>query len=228
MRWNWLPEYALDLAQGVLLTLELMGLSLVLGFALALPLGLAQAAGPKWLAWPARAFCTVIRGTPLLIQLWLIYYGIGSLFPSIPGIRDTMIWPLLRDAFPYAVLAFTLSVAGYEGEVMRGGFAAVPKGEREAGSALGLSKFQVFRLIWLPRAIRKVLPVLGGELILTLKATPLAATITIYEVYGVTSIIRQETYRIYEPLLLLAGIYLCLTFVIVTIFRQIENRVPGT
>jgi len=193
---------------------------------LAIPIGLVQVTGPRWLAVLARSFCTVIRGTPLLIQLWLLYYGLGSLFPLVPGIRESFLWPVLRDAFPYAVLAFSLSVAGYEGEVMRGAFKSVPKGELEAARAFGMSRFTVLRRIWLPRALQNVLPTLAGEFVLTLKATPLAATITVFDVYGVGSIVRQETYRIYEPLLLVAGIYILLTAIIVLLFRWLENRVP--
>jgi polar amino acid transport system permease protein len=144
----------------------------------------------------------------------------------IPEIRESFLWPLLRDAFPYAVLAFTLSVAGYEGEVLRGAFKSVPKGELEAARAFGMSRFTVLRRIWLPRALQNVLPTLAGEFVLTLKSTPLAATITVFDVYGVGSIVRQETYRVYEPLLLVAGIYICLTAVIVVLFRWLENRVP--
>ena len=227
MRWDWISEYSVRLVEGVWLTIELMALAIFFGMALAIPLGLVQVTGPRPLAWIAKGFCTVVRGTPLLIQLWLIYYGVGSLFAFIPGIRETMIWPLLRDAFPYAVVAFSISVAGYEGEVMRGAFRSVPKGQLEAARAAGMKPFTILRRIWLPQALQNVFPTLAGEFILTLKATPLAATITVFEVYGVTSIVRQETYRIYEPLLLLAFIYLCLTGVLVLTFRYFENRIPA-
>lgn len=226
MQWYWVPEYLPKFLDGLIITLQLLSVSIIIGMALAIPIGLVQVTGPRWLAWPARAFCTVIRGTPLLIQLWLLYYGLGSLFPLVPGIRDTFMWPVLRDAFPYAVLAFSLSVAGYEGEVMRGAFKGVPKGELEAARAFGMSRFTTLRRIWLPRAFQNVLPTLAGEFVLTLKATPLAATITVFDVYGVSSIVRQETYRVYEPLLLVAGIYIALTAVIVVLFRWLENRVP--
>ena len=226
MQWYWLPDYAWQFAEGIWLTIQLLGLSLFFGMLLAIPIGLVQVTGPWPLALLARAFCTVIRGTPLLIQLWLVYYGLGSLFPFIPGLRESFLWPVLREAFPYAIFAFSLSVAGYEGEVMRGAFLGVPKGELEAAKASGMRPFTILRRIWLPRALQNVFPTLSGEAILTLKATPLAATITIFEAYGVSSIVRQETYRIYEPLLLLAGIYLCLTGVLVLFFRYMENRIP--
>ena len=114
MRWDWLPNYY-DLAlAGIWRTIWILVVTGVLGFMLAVPLGLAQAAGPWWLAWPAKAFCTVIRGTPLLLQLWLLYYGLGSLFPQYPWIRQSWLWPYLRQAWPYAVLALTLSTGGYD------------------------------------------------------------------------------------------------------------------
>jgi len=226
MQWYWVPEYLPKFFDGIVVTLQLLSVSIILGMMLAIPIGLVQVTGPRWLAIPARAFCTVIRGTPLLIQLWLLYYGLGSLFPLIPEIRNSFLWPILRDAFPYAVLAFTLSVAGYEGEVMRGAFKSVPKGELEAARAFGMGRFTLLRRIWLPRALQNVLPTLAGEFVLTLKSTPLAATITVFDVYGVGSIVRQETYRVYEPLLFVAAIYICLTAFIVLFFRWLEGRVP--
>jgi polar amino acid transport system permease protein len=120
MNWEWLPHYIPLLIHGLYLTLVLLVSSVVIGGILAVPIGLVQVTGPWYLKLPAKAFCSFIRGTPLLIQLWLIYYGIGSLFPGIPGIRTSFLWPVLREGFYYAVLAFSLSFAGYEGEVMRG------------------------------------------------------------------------------------------------------------
>jgi len=226
VEWYWIPDYAVPFLHGLWLTTALVGLSVCFGMVLAIPIGLVQVTGPRSIAWIAHAFCTVIRGTPLLIQLWLIYYGLGSLFPDVPGIRESFLWPVLREAFPYAVFAFTLSVAGYQGEVLRGAFRGVPRGELEAARAFGMRSFTVLRRVWLPRALQNVFPTLAGEMVLVLKATPLAATITVVEVYGVSTLVRQETYRIYEPLLLLAAIYLCLTAVIVVAFRWAENRTP--
>lgn len=226
MRWDWLPRYSGRLVEGVGTTLWLLFLTSVLGFLLAVPLGLAQAAGPVWLSAPARMFCTVIRGTPLLLQLWLLYYGLGSLFAYWPEIRQSWAWPYLRSAWPYGVLALTLSFAGYEGEVMRGAFAGVPKGELEAGRAYGMSPLTVFRRIWLPRAIHRALPTLAGETVLQLKATPLVATITVVDVYAIISRVRQDTYLTYEPLLLLALIYMILTGILVLAFRWLEAKVP--
>jgi polar amino acid transport system permease protein len=212
--------------QGLWRTIWILAVTCALGFLLAIPLGLAQAAGPWYLAAPARAFCTAIRGTPLLLQLWLLYYGLGSLFPQYPWIRESELWPYLRQAWPYAVLALTLSFAGYEGEVMRGAFKGVPQGQLEAARAFGMTRFKVFRRIWLPQAIQRALPTLGGETVLQLKATPLVATITVVDIFAVSSRVRQDMFIIYEPLLLLAVVYLMITGLIVLVFRVLERRIP--
>ncbi|CAB1082208.1 ABC transporter, permease protein (cluster 3, basic aa/glutamine/opines) [Olavius algarvensis Delta 1 endosymbiont] len=226
MRWYWLPNYYGALLAGIWKTLLILGATCFLGFLLAVPIGLVQVTGPRPLARLSQGFCTIIRGTPLLLQLWLLYYGLGSLFPQIPQIRDTFLWPYLREAWPYGVLSLTLSFAGYEGEVMRGAFAGVPHGELEAARSYGMKPFTMLRRIWLPRAVHRALPTLNGEVVLQLKATPLVATITVIDVYAVISKIRQDTYVIYEPLLLLSLIYLCLTGILVAIFRYFENRIP--
>lgn len=228
LNWTWLAEakYQALLLRGIWNTVWILVVTMVLGMLLAIPLGLAQAAGPWWLAVPARAFCGVIRGTPLLLQLWLLYYGLGSLFPSIPWIRQSDLWPILRQAWPYAVLALSLSVAGYEGEVMRGAFKGVPHGQLEAAKAMGMPRFTIFRRIWLPQALQRVLPTLSGETVLQMKATPLVATITVVDIYAVSSRIRQDTFVVYEPLLLLALVYMAIAGLIVLMFHWFERRVP--
>jgi len=227
LRWDWLPQYAGALVAGVGVTLAMLASTSILGFCLAVPIGLVQVTGPWWLRLPARGFCTVIRGTPLLLQLWLLYYGLGSLFPQFPEIRQSFLWPYLREAWPYGVAALTISFAAYEGEVMRGAFAGVPPGELEAARAYGMSRWKLFRRIWLPRAVHRALPTLNGETVLQLKSTPLVATITVIDAYAVISKVRQVTYLTYEPLLLLALIYLVLTALLVAGFRYFENRIPN-
>lgn len=229
MRWDWLanPVYQKLLLQGIWRTIWLTVVTMAIGMVLAIPIGLAQAAGPWYLAMPARAFCSVIRGTPLLMQIWLLYYGLGSLFPSIPGIRDSFLWPILRQAWPYAVVALSLSVAGYEGEVMRGALKSVPHGQLESAKSMGMPRFTILRRIWLPQAIHRVLPTIGGEAVLQLKSTPLVSTITMMDTYAVAGKIRQDTFIIYEPLLVLALIYMLITGVIVLTFRWFERRLPS-
>jgi polar amino acid transport system permease protein len=232
-QWNWLdpnfinsrglkPEYLSQFVQGLWRTLTLLIVSVVVGYILAVPIGLVQVTGPWPLKWLAKGFCTFIRGTPLLVQLWLLYYGLGSLFPQIPWIRFSPLWPYLRDGFNYALLAFILSFAAYEGEIMRGGFLAVPKGELEAARAIGT----VLRRIWLPRALLVVLPTLSGEVVSQLKSTPLAATVTVFDIYGIGRMVQQDMFRIYEPLLLIAAIYGTLTAIIAGAFKMVENLVP--
>ena len=225
LQWDWIPKYAPLALRGIWTTIWLLVVTVVLGFLLAMPLGLAQAVGPWYLAAPAKAFCTIIRGTPLLLQLWLLYYGLGSLFPQFPWIRSSEFWPYLRQAWPYAVLALTLSYAGYEGEVMRGAFKGVAKGQLEAAKSFGMPRLTMFRRIWLPQAIRDVLPTLGGETILQLKATPLVATITVIDIYAISSRVRSDTFIIYEPLLLLAVFYILVAGLIALGFHWLEGRV---
>lgn len=229
LNWTWLhdPKYQLMIVQGIWLTIWMTFLTMAIGMVLAIPIGLAQAVGPWYLAAPARIFCTIIRGTPLLLQIWLLYYGLGSLFPTIPWLRQSDLWPILRQAWPYAIVALSLSVAGYEGEVMRGAFKGVAHGQLEAATAMGMPRFTIFRRIWLPQAIQRVLPTIGGETVLQLKSTPLVSTITIMDVYSVAGRVRRETFIIYEPLLLLAVIYMILTGLIVLGFRWLERRQPS-
>ena len=237
LQWEWLspgyvnsrgqaPNYLWQFWLGLGRTLTLLVVSVVVGYALAIPIALVQVTGPWPLAWLAKGFCTFIRGTPLLVQLWLLYYGLGSLFPQIPWIRFSPAWPYLRDGFNYALLAFILSFAGYEGEIMRGGFLGVPRGELEAGRAIGMSSWTLLRRIWLPRAVLLVLPTLSGEVVSQLKSTPLAATVTVFDIYGIGREVQQDLFITYEPLLLIAAIYGTLTAIIAVGFRMIENLVP--
>lgn len=226
MRWDWLSAWLPRLGSGILVTLAMLFASAILGFLIAVPLGLVQVTGPWPLKRLAQLFCTLVRGTPLLLQLWLLYYGLGSIFAQYPEIRSSFLWPYLRQSWPYGLAALTISFAAYEGEVMRGAFAGIPAGELEAGRAYGMGRFTLFRRIWLPRAVHRALPTLAGETVLQLKSTPLVATITVIDVYAVISRVRQETFLTYEPLLLLAAIYLCLTGILVVAFRALENRIP--
>jgi polar amino acid transport system permease protein len=226
MRWDWIPQFQGQLLAGVGRTLLLLVTTASVGMILAILFGLAQVTGPRLLGRTAFAFCGIIRGTPLLLQLWLLYYGVGSLLAQYPEVRSSVLWPYLRQAWPYAFLSLTVSFAAYEGEVMRGAFAGVPRGELEAAKAYGMSRWTLFRRIWLPRALHRALPTLAGDTVLQMKSTPLVATITVVDVYGVIQKVRQATFLTYEPLLLLALVYMILTAFIVLDFRYLENKVP--
>jgi polar amino acid transport system permease protein len=228
MRWDWIPHYQDQLIAGVGRTLALLFSTAAVGFVLAIGLGLAQVTGPRPLGWFAAGLCGVIRGTPLLLQLWMLYYGFGSILAQYPELRKEYpeIFYYVRQAWPYAFLSLTISFAAYEGEVMRGAFAGVPRGELEAAKAYGMSRWTMFRRIWLPRAVQRALPTLNGDVVAQMKSTPLVATITVVDIYGVIAKVRQDTYLTYEPLLLLSLIYLILTAMLVTAFRYIESKVP--
>ena len=227
MRWDWLPEYVPALAHGLFITLLVLTVSVVLGFALAVLLAIAQVRGGFVSKLISRCFCAYIRGTPLLMQLYLLYYGVGSLFPLIPGVREHFQWLVRLDALYYVLFAFTLSFAGYEGEIMRGAFLAVPRGEIEAAESLGMNRWQVLRRVWLPSAIFKVLPTLTGEVIGQLKATPLAFTVPVMDLMGAAHRVMQDTFLIYEPMLLVAAVYLLLTWAITSCFSVLERRLPA-
>ena len=226
MRWEWLPKYLPNLMYGLGITLQILVISVIVGFLLAIPIGLAQVSGSRFSKTVAGGFCSYIRGTPLLTQIWLLYYGIGSLFPLIPDMRENYMWLIRLDAYWYVLLAFTLSFAGYEAEIMRGAFLSVPKGELEAARAFGMNHRKVLRRVWLPSAVLKVLPTLAGDIISQLKSTPLIFTVPVMDVMSVTSKIRQDTYLTYEPLLFLAAIYLILTFFITRLFAYFESYIP--
>jgi polar amino acid transport system permease protein len=228
MNWTWLanPAYQHLLLVGFFYTLVLLITSVILGFLLAVPIGLVQVTGPWYLKRPAQVFCSFIRGTPLLIQMWLLYYGLGSLFPSIPWVRTSFMWPILREGFYYAILALSLSVAGYQGEIMRGAFLSVPRGELEAARAFGMNSWKLVTRVWFPRAVHQVLPTLAGETISQLKSTPLAFTLTVMDLMGARFKISSDTYIMYEPLILIAVIYMILTFFITRGFNYLERLIP--
>jgi polar amino acid transport system permease protein len=225
MTFFWLPKYYPLLIEGLITTLWLVLFSGILGFALAVAVGLGRISRNRFIANICLGFTSVIRGTPLLIQIFILYYGLGSVFAAMPAIRQTFLWPYLREGFWYVVLALTLSVAGYVGEIIRGALLSVPRGEIEAGRAYGFSGFKLLWRIWLPRAIQSILPTLAGETVLLLKSTALASTVAVVDLLGAANIVRAQTYRVYEPLLFVAVGYLVLTLVIERVFRVYEQRV---
>ncbi len=226
MTFSWISAYWPLLLTGAVQTLSLLVISVVLGFVIAIGLAFAQVSGGPILRSLARGYCTFFRGTPLLIQLWLLYYGVGSLLPMIPGIRQSLFWPILREGFFFAAVSFTLNYAAYEAEVLRGALLAVPKGELEAGRAFGMRPLTLTRRIWLPRAIRIALPTIGGEIAMQLKATPLAFTVTVMDLYAVATKVRQDTLLVYEPLIVVTVFYLVITAIIARSFRFLEAQVP--
>jgi polar amino acid transport system permease protein len=227
MDFEWLVTYQEYFLPALQTTLELLLYSGLLGFVLALLVGFARLSKQPFIAWFALSFTNTIRGTPLLVQIYVLYYGLGSLFAEFPSVRESFLWDYLRDGFWYVVLALAISVAGYVGEVIKGGLRGVPKGELEAARALGMPWFLMVRRIWLPRALQILLPSLAGETVLLLKSTALASTVAVMDVLGAANFVRTQTLRTYEPLLVTALVYLVLALLIEYAFRRLARRVPA-
>lgn len=208
------------LLDGTLVTLTLLVLSLSGGLLLAVPIGLARVSHNPGLWLPAYVYIFCFRGTPLLVQLFLIYYGLGQ----FEVIRSSAAWSVLREAYWCAVIALTLNTAGYTAEILRGAIQAVPRGEIEAGRACGMSPFLLYRRIILPKAVRLGLQAYQNEVIFMLKGTALVFTITVVDLMGAANLIRAKSFRVYEPLLAAALIYLVLTFGLTRLFALAERR----
>lgn len=217
--WDSLPE----LAEGALLTIELVVISGVLGLALAVPLALARVARPLWLRAGPFAYIFFFRGTPLLIQIFLVYYG-ASQFEAV---RESFLWPILREAYWCAIIAFTLNTAAYTAEILRGAIQAVPEGEIEAAKAIGMGRWMRLRRVVLPRAFRIALPAYSNEVILMLKGSALASTITLLDLTGVARTLIAKTYMPIELFLAAGLFYLVITAVALQGFRFIEKRIHG-
>lgn len=213
-------EYFPRLMQGAWVSLQLVVLSIVLGGAVALPIALARISPVLWIRSLPFAYIFFFRGTPLLVQIFLVYYG-ASQFEVV---RDSFLWPILREPFWCAIIAFTLNTSAYTAEIFRGAIQAIPAGEVEACKVVGMSKAQMYRRVLLPRAFGIVLPAYGNEIILMLKGSALASTITILDLTGMARTIIARTYTPMEIFLAAGGIYLIISMVVIAIFRQIEKR----
>mgnify|MGYP006288543191 FL=1 len=218
---GFLVEITPRLAAGVPTTLLLVAQSLVLGFALAVVIALIRLGPSRPAAGVAYGFVYVFRATPLLVQLFLIYYGSGQFRPFL---EDVGLWFLFRDAWFCAVMALTLNTAAYTSEIIRGGLQSVPHGGLEAGRAIGMTRLQLFRRITFPLAIRQALPAYGNEIVLMVKASSLASTITILEITGIAKTIIASSFRPVEVFIVAGAFYLAINFVAVTAVRFFEHR----
>ena len=205
---------------GIGLTLQLLFLSGALGLALAVVLLLMRISGRWYLAAPTMVYIYIFRGTPILVQIFIVYYG----FPQLEFIRESIFWPILREPFGCAIVALTLNTGAYVSEILRGGVLGVDRGLKEAGAALGLSARQRFVYITTPIAIRLALPAYSNDVISLLKSTALASTITLLDMMGIARTIVAETYAPYEIFISLMVIYLVLTWIIQRSFGLIERR----
>jgi len=208
------------LLAGLPLTLQLTAASMGVGFLMALLLALAQQGNRRIVVWPIRAFVAVFRGTPLLVQIFLIYYGLGQFRPWLQAIG---IWWLFREPYWCAIVALSLNEAAYGSEILRGAIKTVPRGLVEAATASGMSKLLTLRLIVLPLALRQAIPNYSNEIILMVKGTSLASIITLLEVTGIAQDLISQTYRAVEVFVAAGAIYLTLNFAIISALNALET-----
>jgi octopine/nopaline transport system permease protein len=205
---------------GTWLTLQLVVLSLALGAAGAIATALLRLSTNPLLSYPAYAYVFVFRGTPLLVQMFLIYFGLGQ----FEFVRDSFLWPVLREAYWCAILALTLNTSAYASEIVRGGILSVPYGQVEAARAYGMGRVTTFRRIVLPQAIRQALPAYSNEVVLMVKGSSLASTITLMEVTGIANRIISRTFSPLEIFIVAGGIYLAINFAATRALRHAEWR----
>ena len=211
-----LPSYA----SGAWVSFELTFAALAIGMAFALPLAVLRGWPSRWVSAPVWAFTYVIRGTPLLVQLYLVYFGLGQ----FDAVRASAAWPLLRSAWFCAVAAFSVNTCAYTIEILHGAMQAVPAGEIEAGRAMGMTRATLLRHVVLPAAFRRMLPAYGNEVILMLQATSLASTVTLMDLTGAAREMNSRFYLPFEAFLTAAAIYFAITAALVGLFHAAERK----
>ena len=218
--WASYARYLPRILDGVWLTLELVVLSGLVGILLAVPLALMRVARNPLLWMPAYGYIFFFRGTPLLVQIFLVYYGLSQ----FDAVRDSgWLWDrVLSKPYWCAIIAFSLNTAAYTAELLRGAMQAVPRGEVEAAQALGLNRVAQYRDIILPRAFRIILPAYGNEVILMLKGSALASTITLLDLMGATRNVIARTYMSMEFFILAGLMYLIIAALFIGLFRLAE------
>ena len=199
-------------------TLFLLLISLPIGFILALLFALGRVSKITFLSRTIASYIFVIRGTPLLVQIYLIYFGLGS----VKFIRESFLWYALKEPFWCGVIALTINTVAYGAEIFRGGIQSIEKSQVESGLSLGFGKFLLLRKIILPIAIRKVLPSYGNELILMVKATSLVSLTTYMEMTGIARKIMAKTFAPVEAFIAAGILYLFLNFLMVQFVKYLE------
>ncbi|WP_085901785.1 ABC transporter permease [Kiloniella majae] len=207
--------------EGLLLTIKLVPLSLLIGFLVAIPLAVMRLSKNPLINYPVFAFTYAFRGTPLIVQLFILYYGVGQ----FEGYSDlTKEFDFLKGAYFFALLGFTLNTAAYTTEIFRGAMAQTSFGEVEAAKACGMSQFLIFRRIIIPSALRRALPAYSNEVIFMLHGSALASTITLVDLTGAARIVQSRYYAPYEAFITAGVFYFVLTFLFIWIFRLVENH----
>lgn len=209
-----LPEMLI----GAVTTVELTLLALAFGICLAIPAALARTSRRWWMRVVPYAYIFVFRGSPLLVQMFLLYYGLSQ----FEWIRSSALWPILRQPYWCAVIAFALNTGAYTAEILRGGIQSIPKGEIEAARACGMSPGLMMRRIVLPRAFRIAWPAYGNEVIFMLKGSALASTITLLDITGMARTIIAENYLSLEFFSLAGVLYLLISWVFMRLLKIVE------
>ncbi|MBO6716408.1 MAG: ABC transporter permease [Rhizobiaceae bacterium] len=221
---SWKPDliyrYAPAYLSGLRVTITLVLLSIVLGAVLSVPIALGRMSKNPLFAWPAYAYVYFFRGTPLLAQTFLVYYGLGTFRPELQAVG---LWTFFREAWYCAVLAFTLNTAAYQAEILRGAIQSVPRGQWEGAASLGLHKWLTFRKIILPQAFIVALRPYGNEIILMIKGSAIVAIITVYDLMGETRRAFSRTFD-FQTYIWAAVIYLALVETLRNAVEWIEKR----
>ncbi|HEX9449197.1 MAG TPA: ABC transporter permease [Dongiaceae bacterium] len=214
--WQSLPS----LLNGLVLTVQLTVISVPIGLCLALPLGIIRASSNSWVSRLIYLYTYVFRGTPLLIQLFLIYYGLAQ----FAVIKSSFLWVFLREGYWCSLLAFVLNTAAYTTEIIRGAIQNVSFGEVEAARAIGMSRGLVLRRVVLPQAFRIMLPAYSNEVVLMLQATSVASLVTVMDLTGTARVIIAKSFAPYELFITIALMYLTITYGIIWLFKIWERH----
>ena len=208
------------LLSATLTTLKLLSLSLVFGLIIGLIFAIMRLNKNKFVNNFSYGFSYIFRGTPLLVQIFIIYFGLGQ----IEYLRTTFLWVILKEPYWCAIIAFSLNTGAYTSEILRSAFQTIKPGYIEAGKSLGISSKIIFYKIQVPIAIRQSLPAYGNEIILMLKGTSLASTVTLMDLTGVAKYIISTTFKPVEVFIVAGGIYLFLTFLIHNFIKFSEKK----
>ena len=217
---DFISEHFPRLLKATKLTIELTCLSLFFGIFVGVFFAILRTSKNKILFFISYYYSYIFRGTPLLVQIFIIYFGLAQL----EWIRESFLWIFLKEPYSCAIFAFTLNTGAYSSEIFRSAFETIPKGVLEAADSLGLNKIHVFFKIKLPIVIKQSLPAYGNEMILMLKGTSLASTVTLLDLTGVAKHIISTTFRPVEVFIVAGSIYLLMTFIIHNFIKILEKK----
>lgn len=207
--------------QGFWVTLQLVGMALAFGLVMAVPLAVLRTSSNPLVNGPVWAYTYFFRGTPLLVQMFLLYYGLGQMQFMI---ELSQTFGFLKDAYWYALLAFTLNTAAYTTEIIRGAIAGTDYGEIEAARACGMSRLQTYTRVILPSAFRRALPAYSNEVIFMLHGSAIASVITIIDLLGAARIVASRYYNPFEAFIAVGFFYFCITFALIGGFKLLEQH----